>query len=278
MGQQDLTTVDNFKSWYNFQGNAADERLIAQLIARRSDDIRAYLDRPTLLKHTFTEYRNGTGGSAIMLRQWPVIAVNTLTVDGVTISPGTPPASGYTVDVDDGFPPGRQSVLRLNGACYGGAFGSGFNKGNNNVVINYDAGYFVKDEAQTVPSATPYKVTAAQNFGSWVKDEGVKDTNGTVYTYTTSATPSSGQYTVNNGVYVFNSAQAGVSMLISYDYVPNTIESACLEAVAERYSYRQHIGQKSHSAGGQVTTSYDNKGLTDFVREMIQPYKRMVPM
>ena len=277
MGILDLTTVLKFKSWYDFKGNNADDALIADLIAQRSMDILAYLGRKTVLKTTYTEYYNGTGTGRLMLRQWPVIEVNSMTIDGVTVASATPPNTGFFIPPFDGFPPGSPGVIALNGSGFGGAYPvPGFCAGSNNVYISYVAGYAVEDEARTIPAA-PYAITAAQPYGMWARDDGVTNAaTGNPLTVTT-GTPATGQYTVNDGVYTFAAADTGVAVLLNYSYVPFTLESACREAVGERYSYRQHIGQTSQSMMGQTTTSYDNKGLTDFVKKMIHPFKMMVP-
>ncbi len=278
MGQQDLTTIAKFKSWYDFKGNAADDNLIAQLITRRSMDILAYLDRKTAYKTTFAEYYDGTGTAKLMLRQWPVLKVNSLTIGGVAQTVVAPPSTGVFLNPYDGYPPGRQQIVSINNYTPGIYPASGFCRGNNNIYVNYDAGYCVQDEPGTIPAAAAFQITALQTWGSWMRDDGVKNAATGAALAKVTGTPATGQYAVNEGVYTFAAADTGVAVLISYSFVPATLESACLEAVAERYGYRQHIGQKSHSFQGNVTTSFDNSGLTAFVMEMIQPYKRRVPM
>lgn len=72
-------------------------------------------------------------------------------------------------------------------------------------------------EAGTVPAATPYTVTVA-NAAAFADDDGV------VYAATglpltkVASTPSEGQYSVAAGVYTFNAADAGLSVLTTYTY------------------------------------------------------------
>jgi hypothetical protein len=77
-------------------------------------------------------------------------------------------------------------------------------------------------EAGSVPASTPYTVTVA-NAASFVDDEGVVyAATGLPLTKVTSS-PSTGQYSVVAGVYTFNAADAGMSVLTTYTY---TIASA----------------------------------------------------
>ena len=72
-------------------------------------------------------------------------------------------------------------------------------------------------EAGTVPAATPYTVTVA-NAAAFADDEGV------IYAATglpltkVASSPSTGQYSVAAGVYTFNAADAGMSVLTTYTY------------------------------------------------------------
>src|SRR5689334_3300596 len=97
MGQQ-LTSLQAFKNWYDFKGTVADDALLNTLIDQSSTDILNYLDRKTCLKNTYTEYYDGIGGRKLLLRQWPVLSVSSLTVDGIAISAASPPDDGYFVD------------------------------------------------------------------------------------------------------------------------------------------------------------------------------------
>lgn len=266
---QNLTTVARFNSWYNFPAGSADLPLIGSLIQSTSQDIMAYLARKTLLRTTFTEYYNGTGGASLLLRQWPVIEIATVNISGVPTYAAAPPSNGFFTPPWDGFPPGEPGYVYLTGGA--------FVQGVQNVNVTYDAGYAVEDEAGTIPSTGAPQITTSQTFGMWAQDDGVVSAAGTVYTKVTSA-PAAGEYSVDQqGVYTFNSANAGTAVLISYSYVPNTLVNCCNMMVSEQYSYRQRIGQTSQSVQGVTTISFDNRIKTLAIDSKLQPFRRMVP-
>lgn len=267
---QNLTTLNNFKLWYNIAGVTGDDTLLAQMIAQASGNILAYLDRQSPFKNSYTEYLNGTGGSRLPLRQWPVLAVQSVSVDNLAIYAAVQPNAGFFLDPADDFPPGRIQYVSLIGAS------RTFAQGNRNCAITYTAGYSIQNEAQTIPSDEPYQITAAAPYGTWGQDDGVITATGTAFTEVANS-PAQGQYSVADGVYNFNAADAGTAMLINYSYVPNVLEQCCREMVSERYAYRQRIGQKSNSVQGNTTVTFDNTGMTPFVMTTLQPYKRMVP-
>jgi hypothetical protein len=76
-------------------------------------------------------------------------------------------------------------------------------------------------EAQTVPAATPFAVTAA-NSATWTQDLGV------IYAATgkklvkVAAAPTQGQYAVAAGVYTLAAADANAALKISYLYTTTT--------------------------------------------------------
>ncbi len=270
MAQQEFTTRDRFKAWYNFQGTTIDDGLIDDLIRETSVDLLAYLGRSTLLKATYNDVLNGHGGCRQILRQWPVGAVSAVSVDGTPVSASAAaPAPGWLLDVYDGYPPGRPQYVNM--------IGSSFCRGVQNVVISYSAGYYITDEAGTIPASGLYQIKAAQEWGLWARDDGVKNASTGAALTKVTGTPATGQYSVAAGLYSFAAADAGSGVLISYSFIPATLEGACKEIVAERYAYRQRIGRKSDSFQGSVTTSYDNTRLTQYVMNKIQPYKRQIP-
>lgn len=274
----DLTTPERFKQYYAVtqpataipNAGTADDALIAEMITEVSQDILVYLDRPNIWRATYADYYNGTGGYVQMLRQWPVVAVNSLTVDGGTaLTAAAYPNSGYFLDPWQGSPPGVQQTISLIG-------GQGaFTRGLRNVYVNYDAGYCIEDESATIGS-TPYQITVAAPYGAWAQDDGVTDSAGTAFTKVT-GTPAAGQYSVVNGVYTFAAADTGTGVLISYSYVPSALEKACFKMVAEEYAYRQRIGQKSHTIPTGVSVSFDTSIMTMPIIKALQPFKRVVP-
>jgi hypothetical protein len=174
---------------------------------------------------------------------------------------------------DRGDPAGNPQELILRGYTY--------TRGLANVTINYDAGYCVSDEAYTV-SSTSYVIQIPPIYGTWAQDDGVTYANGTAMTAVRSA-PAVGQYMITQLLdgsvsYNFNAADSGAAVLISYSYTPLALEQACMEWVAERYRYKDRIGQTSLSMGGTETGAYSLKGMPDFVKEAITSFIKAVPI
>lgn len=119
----DLTTLANVKAWLNLTSTDADA-LLERLITATSGVIEQYVNR-TLLTHDVVEELDGTGGTKLAFREYPVTAVTSVTVDGTVI----PAAAG---PLDLGYVVGRYSI-KLRGYT--------FNEGYSNVSIEYTAGY-----------------------------------------------------------------------------------------------------------------------------------------
>jgi hypothetical protein len=263
-----LTTLASVKNWVGVS-TTNDDALLTQLISDTSRFILSYLQRPTLYSYLFSDVYDGTGGRRLLLRHWPVLSVSLVMVDDVTIPVlAAPPGLGFVLEPWDGFPPGRPQALSL---C-----GYEFFRGYSNVSITYTTGFVVSGEVQTVPASLPYTITVNAPQGSWGVDQGVAYANGVPLTLVAS-NPIAGQYTAAAGMYGFSSGDAGAGVLISYSYVPADVEHACIVMVGERYRYRGRIGEVSKSLGGQETMAFSQKDMPDFVRTLLQPYRRVVP-
>ena len=69
-----------------------------------------------------------------------------------------------------------------------------------------------------VPSSAPYTLTPILNFATFISDQGVKYSNGTPFVGVPSS-PLQGQYSVSTaGLYTFNAADAGATIVISYTF------------------------------------------------------------
>ena len=90
-----------------------------------------------------------------------------------------------------------------------------------------------------------------------------------------SGSPAIGQYSVSNGAYTFNAADAGEAMLISYGFVPYDLANACAQWVAELLQYQTRPGVRSKSLGGQETVSYVVGKMPPTVAGIIAPYRRV---
>ena len=295
-----LTSLYKVKLWLG-SATSTDDSLLNNLIGEAAQMIMNYLSRANLNLTTVTETHSGRGERKLRLRNWPVISVNSLSISGVTIPASTGPTIyGYALEAVYGGPAGRaQDVGVIGGIAlapgvglngYNAAFtpgegfvsgwgGGPFLRGTNNIICGYTYGYCVQNEPWTIPASN--QVTPAGPNGPWSVDNGVSFANGGSLTPQPVGTSlTTGQYIPPNlngaspqTYYQFAAADSGKGILLNYSYVPADLEQACIELVAERYTYKKRIGQKSQSLGGQETTAYDNSALTDAIKQRLFPYK-----
>lgn len=297
MAASDLAQLADIKGWLAGSSGlgAGDDTLLARLITDVSGAIYAYLGRPSLIPRTITERYDGGGKRRLYLRQWPVLSIATLLVDDVAIpaaqaptAGGSWPQSGYLLEPWDGAPPGGVQALDVHGSWALGQPVSAFVGGRQNVAVTYTAGYQVTGEAVIAPGGGG-SVAPQAPYGPWASDGGVTYANGTPLTLVKTA-PAQGQYEVtvtNNAdssppswgvVYTFSAADGGQNLLLSYGYIPAALNNACIEWVAERYRYRGHIGQSSQTVSGQMTSAYSLKGMPDFIKTSLDPFRNVVPI
>lgn len=302
-----LTTLANVRAWVGSQpAVTTDDALLTRLIAEASRLIMNYLCRAELGLTTITETISGRGTQKVQLSNWPVIAVNSLSINGVSVPASTGPTIwGYAVEPYYGSSSGNRQNLGIVGSGCGGAFpligtfpnggvtayrnGGGigssrpFNVGQNNILIDYSYGYSVQNEAQTIPADSPYQIIPASVFGALSKDLGVTVTVGgqALESKPPGTELITGQYIAPQpnaasptNYYTFAAADEGKAVLLNYDYVPYDVEQACIEVVGERYRYKARIGQISQSMGGQETSSYMvNATLTPSIKGRLDNYR-----
>ena len=295
-----LTNLTNVKNWIGSPAgsgmSAGDDATLNRLIAAASAQIMTYIGRQTIFKNNVTnDTYNGNGQKSMLIMQWPVITLNSVYVSNVLIPPATNNTdAGWLLMPWDGFSAGRPQQLGLNGylfatpvgcgdSYYGGGapYNSGFTRNSNglgrpiqNVILNYICGYMIQNEAAGVIPATPYQLTAAQPNGTWGQDDGL--TIAGVAGVPVASGPTTGQYSVANGVYTFAAADTGKAVVLNYSYIPSDLEQACIEIVSEKYSYKSRIGQKTKSLIGNETASFNLAGMTDSVRMLLKPYKSWI--
>jgi hypothetical protein len=125
----DLTTLADVKTWLQTGQNpfpATDDVLLARLITAASGFIQHWLGRQ-ILSGDWIEIRDGDGGPRLVFANFPVTAVWSLTIDGLTIPPVPQDrvfGAGYT------FSP---TELALRGYV--------FTRRPQNVAVTYTAGY-----------------------------------------------------------------------------------------------------------------------------------------
>jgi len=123
----DLTTLADVKAWLQ-TGQAAlpttDDALLTRLVSAASQYIQTWLNR-LIASADYLEIRDGTGGHTLQFACVPVTAVLSLTINGHSVPAATSiDAAGYR------FSSTQVSVR-----------GYRFNRGAQNVVISYTAGY-----------------------------------------------------------------------------------------------------------------------------------------
>lgn len=262
---QMLASLDTIKSWVTEKSNKNDD-LLKRLGAMATQFVLNYTQRPSFFRREVTEIRDGLGGQVMILGNWPVASVSAVNIGPRAISAAASlGASGWALEAWNGYPPGYAQEITLNGGV--------FYCGLQNISFTYLTGFFIADEAVTIPAVDIPVVTVAAPLGSWGQDDGVTLADGTPLAKV-DCTPSTGQYSAKAGVYTFSSADSGTPVLISYSYVPTDIEQAVCEIVGERYRYMQRIGQNSNSTAAQITINYSLKSMQDFVREILDRYKQ----
>lgn len=262
-----LASLERVRDWVGVTTNN-DDLLLTRLIDEVSRFILNHLQRPTLFQYIFSDIYDGYGQRSLVLRHWPVQAVALVMVDNLIVPAAESTLqSGFTLEPWDDIPPGRPQSVSLKGYE--------FRRGLNNINIVYTTGFVIKNEAQIVPSSGNYSLAVNAPHGSFGADQGVTYANG-IPLNNVAGSPAEGQYTLHDGMYYFAAADAGASVLISYSYIPADIEHACMELVGERYRYKNRIGEASKSLGGQETISFSQKDVPDFIRTLLQPYKRVI--
>jgi hypothetical protein len=272
----DLGTVTDLKRWLSVKPSGQDE-MLAMLVATASGQVYEYLQRGPLTSHAVNLTVSGNGKSRLLLPEWPVTSVQSVTLGDRAVQASTGyAAAGWTLDPWNGLPPGTMQMLRLNrcGAFWGG---------DRNVVVQFTAGYLVSSEAQTVPAvADPgggYTVQVAAPNGPWAADGGVTYAMGGAALVPVTGVPVAGQYQLAPGLpgrYVFAATDEGKGVLVSYSYIPSVLRQACMEVAAERYVYRSHIGERAVTTQGVRTTSFAAEALSPHVKAMLDPYRRVV--
>jgi hypothetical protein len=133
-----LCSIEDVKLYFSITSSSEDSVLTA-LIAAASADIEQYCNR-TFAQAAYTETRNGNGGDRIGVRQWPIVSVQSVTVDGLIVPLAANAVSDGVVFSDDAI------YIRNRGRPGYPSAPWCFARGVQNVVLQYTAGY------QTIPA------------------------------------------------------------------------------------------------------------------------------
>lgn len=119
----DLTTLPRVKEWLAITATTNDA-MLSRLISAASDYIETYLSRNIPLT-SYQSYRDGTGGRRLMFRNYPVVALTKLSIDGQDIPRSVGGTPGYVFT--------ETSVALVGGYV--------FTRGASNVYLEYSAGH-----------------------------------------------------------------------------------------------------------------------------------------
>ncbi len=259
---------------------------------------------------SYSERYNGNGSTELPVRNYPILAVASVTVNGIVIPPSPDfIQSGYCIDTEGsicniaivggqggggtlGWGDDRWAVRPGGWGSYGNAPPLGqapyrFVQGTQNVAVQYTAGYTISvpSEAVTVPTTPgPYTVAVA-NANTFYADAGVTLADGTPLTPVASS-PGPLEYvaptfgSVPRGTYTFNPSQQTAVVNISYSYgaPPFDLQEACARLVAQMYRKRTWIGQNSQVQPNVGTTAYSALEVEVGTAATIERYKmRFLP-
>jgi hypothetical protein len=274
MARNDLTTLARVKTFLGITSNDATIDLrLQQYITRMSATVLQYLSRDTLLYTARNELLSGSGNPKIMLPNYPVLSIESIAINtlDVPVNPTPPIGSGFWFEPYNGIPPGTPQLVLLAGYA--------FTRGTANIAIGYTSGYAMLAEPAVVP-ATPFKVTPLQTYGIIAEDIGVTYADGTPLVAVASA-PATGQYVapkplIGTGAtdyYTFSLGDVGADVLLSYSYIPDAIEGAVVQWLAEQWQYKDRIGVASKTLGGQETISYIVNDIPKYIKLAIASFR-----
>lgn len=270
----DLTTLNHVKQWLSIplDNTASDDQLL-RLIAAASRFLQNNLSINGAGVREYEELYDGNGQRFMLLRQWPVLDVSLIAMQPgynvVARSLGNPRTNGWYLSTKNDPASGPQTLY---------LWGFQFPLGRGTVNVLYEAGFKVTGEIHHVEddSGMPPVVLPVVTEYTWVQDFGV--VSGDTIFVKVESSPALNEYSVDeDGVYTFNIGNVGDTVAISYGYVPPDIEQAVIQLVGEGLRYKDRIGVKSKTLGGQETIVYDNSFLTQGVGALIRAYQKVAP-
>lgn len=260
----DLTTTARVKEYMGIT-NSNQDALIASLITRASGQIAKYCTRKFERESFVNERYNGNGGQRLFMPNAPIVAVTALSINGTAV-----PVSA------DGIVAGYQYDDRMIYLFGGHMFPRGFR----NIVVSY-ATAFTSSETGTIldlttPTIRPSHANDDDGSGFAYSDLGVTFSATGIALTSVATAPVTGQYAFAGGTYTFAVADKDLGVTMSYDYIPGSVEQACIEMVALKIKQRDNIGISSRSLANE-SISYTDRDMSKAVQGMLAPYNRRIP-
>jgi hypothetical protein len=230
----------------------------------------------------YNETRNGSGTGILPFARTPVLEVNSLAIDTVTIGQAANALStGYIFDNEN---------ISLLGWLGAGAVSrvfigpNAFYRHRGNIQLNYTAGWTLPNQGQadvsrSVPAFFGATVLpASNNAGNFVYVC-------TIPGNTSGASPAFNQTpggTTQDGSVVW--ANTGLKSLPApladgtANLLPDDVVEACIEWVGLRFRERDRIGLTAETMGGQQTTGFLKDPMPASVKDALDPYRNVVPV
>lgn len=140
IGPDDLCVLADLKAWLNIQ-TSAEDALLQNLITRGSAQMLRWMNRDHIIATTYTENRDGNDALFMLPRNFPLISVSSVMVDGVMIPAATSQiGAGFVFDARKIMLRGGSSAFYSTSA-YSSLFQYRFTRGFQNVQLLYQAGY-----------------------------------------------------------------------------------------------------------------------------------------
>ena len=136
----DLCVLADLKAWLNIQ-TSTEDTLLQSLITRGSLQMLRWMNRDHIVSTSYTENRDGNDSLFMLPRNFPLISVTSVMVNGIVI-PGAADqvSSGYVFDARKIMLRGGSSAFCSVGP-YSSQFQYRFTRGFQNVQLVYQAGY-----------------------------------------------------------------------------------------------------------------------------------------
>lgn len=133
---------------------------------------------------------------------------------------------------------GKAKVATINAAAYASLIFGGTPTSSIIAAVNNVTGKAIPSTPFTITATTTETATTTQipSSGTWLADLGVRDQNGNPMTRVASA-PTTGQYSVSAGAYVFAAVDVGLIVYISYEYTATSTTAKTFDLTNQQMGY-----------------------------------------